>query len=199
MFAVCAAALFAAAASAQQDFSKVEIQTEKLADTVYMMTGAGGNLGLSVGEDAVFVIDDQFAPLTPKIQAAIASLTPKPVKFVLNTHWHFDHTGGNENLGKAGAIIVAHENVRKRLSTEGFIEFLGMKTKPEPKIALPVATFTRDILAACSRTIRGQIKAGKTLEQVIASKPTAKYDEVWGKGFLAPEKFVEMLYKNLKK
>jgi glyoxylase-like metal-dependent hydrolase (beta-lactamase superfamily II) len=290
---VCAAALFAAAASAQQDFSKVEIQTEKLSDTVYMMTGSGGNLGVSVGEDTVFVIDDQFAPLTPKIQAAIAKLTPKPVQFVLNTHWHFDHTGGNENLGKAGAVIVAHENVRKRLSTEGFIEFLGMKTKPEPKVALPVVTFTRsisfhlngdelvvthaprahtdgdsivrfgksnvvhmgdtffnklypfidtssggtvagvlaaadgvlktaddgtriipghgplankadlktyhDMLAAISGNIRGQIKAGKTLEQVIASKPTAKYDEVWGKGFLAPEKFVEMVYKNLKK
>src|SRR6266446_1404427 len=143
--AVCAAALFAAAASAQQDFSKVEIETQKLADTVYMMTGAGGNLGLSVGEDAVFVIDDQFAPLTPKIQAAIAKLSSKPVKFLLNTHWHFDHTGGNENLGKAGAVIVAHENVRKRLSTEGFIEFLGMKTQPEPKVALPVVTFTRDV------------------------------------------------------
>ncbi|TMH91498.1 MAG: MBL fold metallo-hydrolase, partial [Betaproteobacteria bacterium] len=143
--ALFAAALFATAVSAQEDFSKVEIQTEKLADTVYMMTGSGGNLGLSVGEDAVFVIDDQFAPLTPKIQAAIAKLSSEPVKFVLNTHWHFDHTGGNENLGKAGAIIVAHENVRKRLSTEGFIEFFGMKTKPEPQIALPVVTFTRDI------------------------------------------------------
>src|SRR6266516_2453948 len=145
MFAVCAAALFAAAASAQQDFSKVEIQTEKLADTVYMMTGSGGNLGVSVGEDAVFVIDDQFAPLTPKIQAAIAKLSSKPVKFVLNTHWHFDHTGGNENLGKAGALIIAHENVKKRMSVESFIEFLGMKTKPEHKVALPVVTFTRDI------------------------------------------------------
>jgi len=293
VLAVCTAALFAAAASAQQDFSKVEIQTEKLADSIYMMTGEGGNLGVSVGEDAVFVIDDQFAPLTPKIQAAIAKLTSKPVKFVLNTHWHFDHTGGNENLGKAGAIIVAHENVRKRLSTEGFIEFFGMKTKPEPKVALPVVAFTRDLtfhlngdelvvshvprahtdgdsivrfrksnvvdtgdtffnklypfidtssggtvagvlaavdgvlktagddtkiipghgplaskadlkvyrdmLVAVSGNIRGQIKAGKSLEQVIASEPTAKYDEVWGKGFLAPEKFVEMIYRNLKK
>src|SRR5882762_6643304 len=144
ILAVSAAALFAAAASAQEDFSRVEIQTEKLADTVYMMTGSGGNLGVSVGEDAVFVIDDQFAPLTPKIQASIAKLSSKPVQFVLNTHWHFDHTGGNENLGKAGAIIVAHENVRKRLSSEGFIEFLGMKTQPEPKVALPVVTFTRD-------------------------------------------------------
>src|SRR5712691_12965828 len=144
-FSIGAAAFFAAAALAQQDFSKVEIQTEKLADTVYMMTGAGGNLGVSVGEDAVFVIDDQFAPLTPKIQAEIAKLTDKPVKFLLNTHWHFDHVGGNENLGKAGALIFAHENVRKRMSTEQFMEFFGMKTKPEPKVALPVVTFTRDI------------------------------------------------------
>src|SRR5262249_24208164 len=126
-------------------FSKVEIQTEKLSDTVYMMTGAGGNLGVSAGEDGVFVIDSQFAPLTPKIQAAITRVSSKPVKFVLNTHWHFDHTGGNENLGKAGAVIVAQENVRKRLSKEGFIAFLGMKTKAEPPIALPVVTFTRDL------------------------------------------------------
>src|SRR6266702_4664625 len=122
-FSFFAALTVAPAAFAQEDFSKVEIRTEKLADTVYMMTGSGGNLGVSVGEDAVFVIDDQFAPLTPKIQAAIAKLTSKPVKFVLNTHWHFDHTGGNENLGKAGVLIFAHENVRKRLSAEGFIEF----------------------------------------------------------------------------
>src|SRR5258707_4820481 len=144
ILAVCAAALFAAAASAQEDFSKVEIQTEKLADTVYMMTGSGGNLGVSVGEDAVFLIDAQFAPLTPKIQAAIAKLSSKPVKFVLNTHWHFDHVGGNENLGKAGALIIAHENVKKRRSGEEFTQFIGMETKPEPKVALPVVTFTRD-------------------------------------------------------
>lgn len=141
----CVAVLFHPAAFAQEDLSKVEIKTEKLSDTTYMMMGAGGNLGLSIGGDVVFVIDDQFAPLTPKIQAAIAKLTDKPVKFVLNTHWHFDHTGGNENMGKAGAVIVAHENVRKRMSVEGFIEFLGMKTQAEPKLALPVVTFTRDV------------------------------------------------------
>src|SRR5260370_39933853 len=85
-------------------------------------------------------------PVWSKCQCVFSTnFTSKPVKFVLNTHWHFDHTGGNENLGKAGAIIVAHENVRKRLSTEGFIEFLGMKTKPEPKVALPGVTFTRDL------------------------------------------------------
>jgi cyclase len=286
------AMLAAPVALAQQDLSQVEIQTQKLTDSVYMMTGAGGNLGLSVGEDAVFLIDDQFAPLTPKIQAAIAKITDKPVKFVLNTHWHFDHTGGNENLGKAGGLVIAHENVRKRLSAEGFIEFLGMKTKPEPKVALPVVTFTRDLtfhlngdelfvhhvarahtdgdaivqfrksnvihmgdaffnkiypfidtssggtvggvisaadlvlrladddtkiipghgplgnkadlqeyrdmLAAVSGRVRQLVRQGRTLEQVIAAKPTAKYDEVWGKGFLPPEKFVAMLYGNVK-
>lgn len=134
----------AAPAAAQQDLSKVEIQAHKLSDSVYMLMGAGGNMGLSVGED-VFLIDDQFAPLTGRIEAAIRKLSPKPVKFVLNTHWHFDHTGGNENLGKAGALIVAHENVRKRMSVEGFIEFLGMRLKAEPRQALPVVTFTRDV------------------------------------------------------
>jgi glyoxylase-like metal-dependent hydrolase (beta-lactamase superfamily II) len=258
-----------------------------------MMTGSGGNLGVSVGDDGVFLIDSQFAALTPKIQAAIAKLGAKPVRFMLNTHWHFDHTGGNENLGKAGAVIVAQENVRKRLSSEGFIAFLGMKTQPSPAIALPIVTFTRDasfhlngedirashapnahtdgdtvvhftksnvthmgdtffnglypfidtssggsvagvlaavdrelktagdntkiipghgplgtkadlkayrdMLAAVSGRVAAQVKQGKKLEEVVASKPTAQFDAKWGKGFLAPDKFVEMLYGNLKK
>ena len=142
-FAIALAAAFSlpGAALAQQDYSKVEIQATRLSDTTYMMTGAGGNLGLSIGEDAVFLIDDQFAELTPKIAAAIAKLTSKPVRFVFNTHWHFDHTGGNENLGKAGALIVAHENVRKRMNTEQFLEFMNMKIPAAPKAALPVVTF----------------------------------------------------------
>src|SRR5688572_26828827 len=138
-------ALVALPAAAQQDFSKVEIKAVKITNTTYMLTGAGGNIGLSVGDDAVFIVDDQFAPLTPKITAAIAQITPKPVKFVLNTHWHFDHTGGNENLGKAGALILAHHNVRKRMSSEQLIDFLNMKTKPDPKDALPVVTFSADL------------------------------------------------------
>ncbi len=119
----------------------MEIRTTKLGESTYMMEGAGGNLGLSIGEDAVFLIDDQFAPLTPKIAAAVAAITKQPVKFVLNTHWHYDHTGGNENFGKSGAIIVAHENVRKRMSVEQFIEAFNMRTPPAPKVALPVITF----------------------------------------------------------
>lgn len=128
-----------------QDFAKVEIKTEKLSETTYMLTGAGGNLGLSIGDDAVFVIDDQFAPLTPKIKEAIAKLTKKPVQFVLNTHWHSDHTGGNENFAKGGALVVAHENVRRRMSKEQLIEFLGAKEVPSPKAALPVVTFRSDV------------------------------------------------------
>jgi len=275
----------------QQDYSKVEIKTEKLSDTTYVMFGEGGNLGLSIGQDAVFLIDDQFAPLTPKIQAAIAKLTGKPVKFVLNTHWHFDHTGGNENLANANALIVAHENVLKRMSTDQFIELLGVPVPASPKPALPVVTFTndvtfhlngdeifafhvakahtdgdtivqfrksnvihmgdiffnklypfidissggsvdgmiagadrvlgiandstkiipghgpmgtkadlkayRDMLATIAGRIKAQVRAGKQLAEVIASKPTADFDAVWGKGFLKPEKFVEMLWKDL--
>jgi glyoxylase-like metal-dependent hydrolase (beta-lactamase superfamily II) len=140
-----AASLLAALPAAAQDFSKVEIKTTKLGDTTYMMEGAGGNLGLSIGEDAVFVIDDQFAPLSEKITAAIAKLTAKPVRFVLNTHWHFDHTGGNENFAKAGAIVVAHENVRNRMSAGQLIEFLKMTEPPAPTGALPVVTFAGSV------------------------------------------------------
>lgn len=107
-----------------------------------MLVGAGGNIAVAVGDDAVFIVDDQFAPLTPKIQAAIAALTSKPVKFVVNTHWHNDHTGGNENFGKAGAMIVAHDNVRKRMSTEQFIAALNRREPASPAAALPVVTFS---------------------------------------------------------
>jgi glyoxylase-like metal-dependent hydrolase (beta-lactamase superfamily II) len=128
-----------------QDFSKVEIRTEKLSATTYMLQGSGGNIGLSIGEDAVFVIDDQYAPLTPKIKEAIAKLTPNPVQFVLNTHYHSDHTGGNENFAREGVLIVAHDNVRKRMSSEQLIGFLGMKQAASPRTALPAVTFGGDI------------------------------------------------------
>jgi glyoxylase-like metal-dependent hydrolase (beta-lactamase superfamily II) len=93
----------------------------------------------------VFVVDDQFAPLTPKILAAIREVTPQPVRFVVNTHWHFDHTGGNENMGQAGALIFAQENVRKRMSTDQFIEALNTKQPASPRGALRVVTFTESI------------------------------------------------------
>ena len=136
--------VFAGVASAQNPDS-VRISTEQLADGVYALFGEGGNIGLAVGTDAVFVVDDQFAPLTPKILAAIAAVTDKPVRFVVNTHWHFDHTGGNEHMGQAGALLVAHENVRRRMSTRQFIDFLKREEMPSPAGALPVVTFT-DVL-----------------------------------------------------
>ena len=135
------AMLTATPAAAQRDFSNVQIETIQVADGVYMLVGSGGNLGLSVGEDGPFVVDDQFAPLTEKIQAAIAAVTDGAVRFVLNTHWHGDHTGGNENFGKAGAMIVAHENVRKRLNPAEFRELMG-RSQQAPPDALPVVTFS---------------------------------------------------------
>ena len=144
-FVALAALCTMGAASAQGDFSKVEIKTEKLADGIYMLTGSGGNLGLAVGADAVFLIDDQYAPLTPKIQAAIAAITAKPVQFILNTHWHGDHTGGNEHFAEAGALIVAHDNVRRRMSTEQFLAFFNMRVEPSPRRALPLVTFGTDV------------------------------------------------------
>ncbi|HRK56772.1 MAG TPA: MBL fold metallo-hydrolase [Burkholderiaceae bacterium] len=287
-----AATLCSPHAAAQQDFSKASVRVEQLSPTTFMISGEGGNLGVSVGPDAVFVIDDQYAPMATKLKAAIARLTKRPIDFVFNTHWHGDHTGGNESMGKAGALIVAHEQVRKRLSADGLIAFLGMKTKAQPKAALPVVTFTqditfhingdevhayhvphahtdgdaivhfknsnvihmgdiffnksypfidtssggtvrgvlqavdralatvnedtkiipghgplaskadlqayRDMLAAVSERIDQQIKAKKTLQDIVALKPTAPFDAVWGGGFLPPDKWVEMLYDNLR-
>lgn len=289
--ALAAALALAAPAAAQQDFSKVEVKAEKLAPTVWMLTGAGGNLGLSAGEDAVFLVDDQYAPLTEKIAAAIARVSPKPVRFVLNTHWHGDHVGGNEKLGRAGAVIVAHDNTRKRLSTEQFLEMWRATVKPLPKAGLPVVTFSRDttfhlngeeirafhvprahtdgdvivhfagsdvihmgdvfwnrlyplidtgsggtidgmvaavdralalagpgtriipghgplatrdelaayreMLATIGSRIKAMIREGKKLEEIVEANPTADFDAVWGKGFIPPRKFAEMVAMNL--
>lgn len=140
-FIVLAAALLATAPALAQapDFAKVEIKAEQLAPGVAVLFGAGGNIGVSWGEDGTALIDDQFAPLTPKIEAAVARLGATPVKFLINTHWHFDHSGGNENLGKAGALIMAHDNVRIRLA-QGAVT-AGRTIPPAPKVALPVVTY----------------------------------------------------------
>ena len=281
------ATLALALPAAAQDFTKAEIKAEKLSPTTYVLYGVGGNIGLSIGDDSTFVIDDQFAPLTEKITAAIKLLTPKPVQFVLNTHWHGDHTGGNENFGKAGSLIVAHENVRKRMSSDQFIQLLKSKAAASPKVALPVVTFTRDmtfhlngdeiyafhvanahtdgdaivhfknsnvihmgdtffnglypfidsssggnpdgvinaadrVLAlandntkiipghgpVCNKadlkiyrdmlaTVNGRVKAmlkdGKKLADILAANPSAEYDEKWGKAFISPGRFIEMM------
>jgi len=268
-----------------------EVRTVPVASGVYMLMGNGGNIGLSIGPDATFIVDDQYAPMVPNIIAAIQKLTDKPVRFVVNTHWHGDHMGGNEAFGKAGSLIVAHDNVRRRLTSEQVIEFFNAKVPPSPKDALPVVTFSdtvtfhinndelvashvaaahtdgdvivywkranvihmgdtffasgypfidlgtggtiNGIIAAADQAlaiandntkiipghgelattaqlreyrqalttirdrIRTQIAANKTLPEVIGAKPTADFDEKYGKSFIKPEQFVEFVYKSL--
>jgi len=127
---------------AQQDFSKVEIKTTKVAGTVYMLEGSGGNIGVSVGPDGVLIVDDEFAPLADKIKAALKTLGEGKLKFILNTHWHGDHTGGNVVFGP-DAPIVAQTNVRKRLAEGSNVP--NRTVKPAPKEALPVITFDQAV------------------------------------------------------
>jgi glyoxylase-like metal-dependent hydrolase (beta-lactamase superfamily II) len=281
--------VFAVPASAQQDMSKVEMKAQQLAPGVAVLFGAGGNIGVSHGEDGTILIDDQFAPLTEKIQKAVADLGAQPVKFLINTHWHFDHSGGNENFGKAGTIIMAHDNVRVRMAAGATVA--GNVTPPASKVALPVITYAdglklhlngeevrvihvpaahtdgdsfihwtksnvihmgdlfmlqisfpfvdtgsggdvrgfvtaadmvlaiandqtkiipghgaiatkvdlqnhRNMIAAVITKVEAGIKAGKTLDQIKASRPTDGYG-VKTDGFITADTFVETVYKQL--
>ena len=134
----------AVGASAQTDFSKVQMKATKVAGNVYMLEGAGGNIGVSVGDDGLLIVDDQFAPLADKIRAALKGIADKKLHFILNTHWHGDHTGGNVAFGPE-ATIIAHDNVRKRLATEQKSTVFNSTTPPSPKEALPVITFDQTL------------------------------------------------------
>jgi cyclase len=123
-----------------QDFSKVEIKVTKVSGNVYMLEGSGGNIGVSVGPDGILIVDDQYAPLADKIKAALKTLGEGKLKFILNTHYHGDHTGGNIVFGP-DAPIIAQTNVRKRLSEEQKSKFFKSTTPASPKEALPVITF----------------------------------------------------------
>lgn len=280
--------------AAQQNLDSVQVTSQRLSDRVYVLFGAGGNIGLSIGDDGAFIVDDQFAPLSPKIKAAVAQLTDKPIRFVVNTHWHGDHTGGNERMARGGAVIIAHENVRKRMSIDQILERNGATTRTPaaPYAALPVVTFAQDVTlhlngdsifvvhvppahtdgdalifyeksnvihmgdtffnggyplidtatggtfdgiitaadkalglanadtgiipghgAVATRrdlqryrdaltTIRSRILKmvleGKTLDQVRAAKPTADWDEAWGKGFISGDALTATAYADLK-
>jgi len=132
------------------DFSKVEIKVTKVSGNIYMLEGEGGNIAASVGDDGIVIVDDQFAPLADKIQAALKNLkvTDKPVRFVINTHYHGDHTGGNEPFANSGSTVIAQDNVRKRLETGGIGGnggSLKSEHKPAPKVALPVITFDHEV------------------------------------------------------
>jgi cyclase len=140
----------AAVAGQGQDFSKVQIKATKVSGNIYMLEGAGGNIAASIGEDGIVIVDDQFAPLADKIQAALKELkiTDKPVRFVINTHYHGDHTGGNEPFSNTGSTVIAQDNVRKRLESGGTAGNGGsikMEAKPASKATLPIITFEHDV------------------------------------------------------
>jgi cyclase len=147
LLAVAWAFAFPCSQAQNQDFSKVEMKVTKVNGNVYMLEGAGGNIGASVGEDGIVIVDDQFAPLADKIRAALKGITDKPVRFVINTHYHGDHTGGNA-LFQKDAPILAQDNVRKRMEHGGTAGNLGkviMQTEAQPKEALPIITFEHDV------------------------------------------------------
>jgi cyclase len=291
LFCLFLAAGIPAYCGAQQNFDQVQIQTEKLADGVYMLTGSGGNIGVCAGEDGVLMIDSQYAPLTEKIRAAVDAISDQPIRFLINTHWHSDHTGGNENLAKKGAVIFAHENVRKRMSTNQSI--FGNDVPASSKAALPVVTFDqgmtfylngneiellhiphahtdgdvlvhfpkpdvlhtgdiyfegmypfidvssggsidgmiravdkvlamidedtiiipghgplsnkeklqgyRKMLATIRERVAQHLNDGKTLEEILAARPTQEFDAAMGQGFMNGERFVGLVYDSLKK
>ena len=147
LLAVYAAIAFCLLAkeSTAQNFDTVQIKTHKINERAYMLEGEGGNIGLLIGKDGAVIIDDQFAPLSEKIKTAIQKLTDVPVRFVINTHFHFDHVGGNENFGREGAIIVAQSNSRLRMSVDEFIAETKETRNAAPYDALPKITFADSV------------------------------------------------------
>src|SRR5208337_5033833 len=134
----------------EQDFSKVQIKVTRVSGNIYMLEGAGGNIAASVGEDGIVIVDDEYAPLADKIAAALKAIdvTDKPVRFVINTHYHGDHTGGNAPFAAGGSTVIAQDNVRKRLESGGKAgngSSLVMDVKPAEKRALPIITFDHDV------------------------------------------------------
>lgn len=276
---------------AQNNFDKVEIKTEKLADGVWVMYGAGGNIGLCAGPDGALLIDDQYAELSPKILAAAKQAGGQPVRWVVNTHWHGDHVGGNTNMTEAGALVFAQDRVRERLLEGQDNKFFGRKVPPASGKALPVVTFGEtttlhvngedavafhvapahtdgdvmvwfpkanvlhmgdtffnglypiidlesggsvDGMIGAAELALGRVKADtriipghgpvtdkvtlqayhdmlvgvraavaklvaekKTLDETVAAKPTAPWDDKWGKGFIKPDVFTKVVYTEL--
>ncbi len=278
---------------AQNDMAKVEIRAEKLSGNVWVLCGAGGNMGLCAGADGALLIDDEFAPLSAKIQAAVKQASDQPIRWVVNTHWHGDHMGGNENMATAGATILAHDRVRTRLLAGQDNKFFGRKIAPASGKTLPLITFNdsttlhvkgedvrvfhvapahtdgdaivwfpkanvihmgdtffngfypiidlesggsidgmisasarvlprigtdtkvipghgpatdkatlqkyHDMLVGVRAAVAKLVAEKQTLEQTVAAKPTAPWDEAWGKGFVKPEVFTTVLYTELSK
>lgn len=275
---------------AQQDFSKVQITTEHVKGNLYMLKGSGGNIGVLVGERGIMMVDNQYAPLAEKIQTAIKEIKDVPIQFVINTHLHGDHAGGNIPFTESGSVIIAHENVRKRMSKEQVNEFFNRTTPPSPSEALPVISFGdnfdfkfydesveirhlasahtdgdaiiffknvnavhmgdvfvtygfpfvdafsggsingfidfldqamelmddetivmpghgdlakksdvkafRDRLVIIRDRVYKGYKTGKTVPEILATKPTAEFEESWGGAFISGEDFVKLIYRS---
>jgi cyclase len=128
-----------------QELPDKDIEIIELTGNIHVLRGIGGNIAVYSGDDGVFIVDDDMPPLAGKVDAAIRSIRDEPVRMVFNTHWHFDHTGGNEHFGNQGSLIVAHDNVYERMSTTQFSSFFGTESPPSPKAALPVVTFDQGI------------------------------------------------------
>ena len=279
------------AVAQEPDWSKVEVKVVPVAGGVSMLVGQGGNIGVTSGKDGIFLIDDQFEPLLPKIRAAVKTLGDGPIRFVVNTHFHGDHTGGNAKLHEAGAVIIAQENVRKRLGMERINPSTKERTPPKPPEAWPLVTYAsgvnlylngdelevfhvarahtdgdsiirfkkanvlhmgdtffngnypfidvdsggsidgmiaaadqvlaiaddktkiipghgplgtkadlqnyRNVLAGIRDRVKALIAQGKSLDQIVAAKPTAQWDPTWGKGFVGPDVFVGFVHRSL--
>jgi glyoxylase-like metal-dependent hydrolase (beta-lactamase superfamily II) len=128
-----------------QETPDKDVKIIKLTDNIHVLMGIGGNIAVSSGADGVFIVDDDMPPIAAKIEAAVRSIQDEPVRMVFNTHWHFDHTGGNKHFGEQGALIVAHDNVRERMSTKQLSALFNTETKPSADVALPVVTFDQTI------------------------------------------------------
>jgi cyclase len=284
--------LLSGVAMAQEpDWSKVEVKVVPVAGGVSMLVGEGGNIGVTSGKDGIFLIDDQFEPLLPKIRAAVKTLGDGPIRFVVNTHFHGDHTGSNAKLYESGAVIIAHENVRKRLGMERINPTTKERTPPKPPDAWPLVTYAsgvnlylngdelevihvarahtdgdsiirfrkanvvhmgdtffngnypfidvdaggsidgiisaadqvlsiaddrtkiipghgplgtkadlqsyRNVMAGIRDRVKALVAQKKTLEQIVAAKPTAQWDAKWGKGFMGPDVFVSSVHRSL--
>ena len=142
---LCAVVVAAIEQTTAQNFDTVQIKTVKITETISMLQGSGGNIGVLTGKDGIVIIDDQFAPLSEKIKAALKALSDKPVRFVINTHFHGDHVGGNENFGGEGAIIVAQDNTRLRMTSDQFSKAMNFEQKAAPYDALPKVTFADSV------------------------------------------------------
>ena len=269
----------------------VEFDTQAITDNIHVLIGGGGNVGVFSGEDGIFLIDDSLAPATEQLMAAVAEISDGSIEYVINTHWHFDHTGGNEALGESGTLIVAHDNVRERMSVDVFLESINQEFPASPEGALPVITFNdvvtfhlngeavsvfhvenahtdgdaivyfpeanvihagdtyfngfypfidlesggsvdgiiaaadqlvgladsdttiipghgpisnvaqleiyRDMLVDVRDRAADAIDAGMTLDDFLASDPTADLDDAWGGGFMNPDTFQTIVYTDL--